>query len=458
MDINQDNLTEKLQLLKLLIQKGRFETGVSNDVDELDEFVDGETMGILALVDNKEARCILKGYGENNLVNRSFLEKYILNHCIDDSSITGITKLTILNLTIGGVQKNVIFRVVEKENPFYDVSLNFITQRELGFIIDPSDNLILLKQGTSEFRVVAKLGKLFVLNKRINKNEENNKNNNNNSNKFNNTKNDSVDDIINARLNKLNALKLDNFRENNKIANSNNSKCEIKNNIIITKEESKNNFKGSANIKKNQNNNIEINSIVKININATSYRENINFNNNDIIENSENIINKRNSNKNIKEVININEPLKVELINNRTNKSITPCLVMKSNVIINKNSKINNIQIIPNDNKNKQFINKVFSLNNNTNIKERKIINKNSSIDESSSIVNVGCDKKIKINKIKKIIKIPYIYIQNDDKNKININKLMMPKPEIALKQIINYSSNHVDTKRTNRNYKYKRK
>ena len=144
-----------------------------------------------------------------------------------------ITKLIILNLTIGGVQKNVIFRVVEKENPFYDVSLNFITQRELGFIIDPSDNLILLKQGTSEFRVVAKLGKLFVLNKRINKNEENNKNNNNNSNKFNNTKNDSVDDIINARLNKLNALKLDNFRENNKIANSNNSEFEIKNNIII---------------------------------------------------------------------------------------------------------------------------------------------------------------------------------------------------------------------------------
>jgi len=102
--------------------------------------------------------------------------------------------------------------------------------------------------------------------------------------------------------------------------------------------------------------------------------ENINFNNNDIIENSENIINKRNSNKNIKEIININEPLKVELINNRTNKSITPCLVMESNVIINKNSKINNIQIIPNDNKNKQFINKVYSLNNNINIKERKLL------------------------------------------------------------------------------------
>ena len=62
-------------------------------MDEQDEFVDGEAMGILALVDNKEARCILKGYGENNLVNRSFLENYILNHCIDDSSITGIIKL-----------------------------------------------------------------------------------------------------------------------------------------------------------------------------------------------------------------------------------------------------------------------------------------------------------------------------------------------------------------------------
>ena len=34
----------------------------------------------------------------------------------------------------------------------------------------------------------------------------------------------------------------------------------------------------------------------------------------------------------------------------------------------------------------------------------------------------------------------------------------MMPKPEISLKKIINYSNNRVYTKRTNRNYKYKRK
>ncbi|KAG4101303.1 hypothetical protein H8356DRAFT_933083 [Neocallimastix lanati (nom. inval.)] len=275
MDINQDNLTEKLQLLKLLIQKGRFGTGVSDDVDELDEFVDGESMGILALVDNKEARCILKGYGENNLVNRSFLEKYILNHCIDDSSITGITKLTILNLTIG--------------------------------------------------------------------------------------------------------------------------------------EKNKNNIKGSANIKKNQNNSIEINSIVIIN-----NKENINSNskNKNIINNSENIRNKINSHIIVKEEININESVKVDSIFNRINKSITP---------------------------------------------ERKINNNNSPVD-FSNIINIDSDKKIKINKIKKIIKIPYIYIQNNDKNKINIYKIMMPKPEIALKEIINYSNNRVDTKRTNRNYKYKRK
>ncbi|KAG4096628.1 hypothetical protein H8356DRAFT_1396432 [Neocallimastix lanati (nom. inval.)] len=103
MDINQDNLIEKIPTVNIVNSK-------SDDMDELDEFVDGESMGILALVDNKKARCILKGYRENNLVNRSFLEKYILNHCIYDTSITGITKLIILNLTIGGVQKNVIIR------------------------------------------------------------------------------------------------------------------------------------------------------------------------------------------------------------------------------------------------------------------------------------------------------------------------------------------------------------
>ena len=387
MDINQDNLTEKIQLLRLLIQKGIFETGAGDDVDELDEFVDGESMGILALVDNKEARCILKGYGENNLVNRSFLEKYILNHCIDDSSITGITKLTILNLTIGGVQKNVIFRVVEKENPFYDISLNFKTQRELGIIIDPSDNLILLKQGTSEFRVVAELEKLSVLNKRINKNEENNNNknnnniynnNNNNSNKINNTKNDEVDDIINTKLNKLNALKLDNFRENNKLVNNSNSKCKTNNNIIITKEKNKNNIKGSANIKKNQNNSIEINSIVIIN-----NKENINSNskNKNIINNSENIRNKINSHIIVKEEININESVKVDSIFNRINKSITPGLFKEINIINSNNSKVDNIQITSNANKNEQFIKKNYSVNNITNIKERKINNNNSPVD-----------------------------------------------------------------------------
>ncbi|KAG4096417.1 hypothetical protein H8356DRAFT_1309583 [Neocallimastix lanati (nom. inval.)] len=284
MDINQDNLTEKLQLLKLLIQKGRFETGVSDDVDELDEFVDGESMGILALVDNKEARCISKGYGENNLVNCSFLEKYILNHCIDDSSITGITKLTILNLTICGVQKNVIFRVVEKENPFYDVSLNFKTQRELGIIIDPSDNLILLKQGTSEFRVE--------------------------------------------------------------------------------------------------------------NINSNSKNKNI-------INNSENIRNKINSHTIVKEEININESVKVDSIINRINKSITSGLVTEINIIDSNNSKVDNIQITSNANKNEQFIKKNYSVNNITNIKERKINNNNSPVD-FSNIINIDNDKKIKLIKLKK--------------------------------------------------------
>ncbi|KAG4097880.1 hypothetical protein H8356DRAFT_1040449 [Neocallimastix lanati (nom. inval.)] len=183
--------------------------------------------------------------------------------------------------------------------------------------------------------------------------------------------------------------------------------------------------------------------------------ENINYNNKNILEDSEIINNKGNNHKIIKEEININESIKVNDINNN---SITSSLIKESKVIINKNSKINNIQIIPNDNKNKQFTNKVHSVNNNIYIKERKIINKNSPIDESSKVVNVGSDKKIKINKIKKIIKIPYIYIQNNNKYKININKITMPKPEIALKETINYSNNRVDTKRTIRNYRYKRK
>jgi len=81
--------------------------------------------------------------------------------------------------------------------------MNFKTQRELGIIIDPRDNLIISKQGTFEFRVVAELEKLFILNKRINKNEENNNNNNNNNNIYNNNNNNS---------NKINNTKNDNKR------------------------------------------------------------------------------------------------------------------------------------------------------------------------------------------------------------------------------------------------------
>ncbi|KAG4105192.1 hypothetical protein H8356DRAFT_1331143 [Neocallimastix lanati (nom. inval.)] len=113
--------------------------------------------------------------------------------------------------------------------------------------------------------------------------------------------------------------------------------------ILIIKEENKNNFTGNANIKRNQNNNIEINSIVKININATSNMENINYNNKNILEDSENINRKENNHKIVKEEININESIKVDGINNKTNNSITFSLIKESNVNDNKSLKINTL-------------------------------------------------------------------------------------------------------------------
>ncbi|ORY76113.1 hypothetical protein LY90DRAFT_501824 [Neocallimastix californiae] len=164
---------------------------------------------------------------------------------------------------------------------------------------------------------------------------------------------------------------MDNFRGNNKIGNVNNGKCETNNN------------NNNLNSKKNKDNN-------------------------DIIENSKNIIYKKNCNKNVNEEINIKEYVQVDNINSSLTK--------ESKIIDNKNSKINNIQIIPNNNNNEQCINKKYSVN-----------NKNSQID-FSKIINIDSDKEIKI-KIKKNFKIPPIGIQNIGKNKININKLMMPKP-----------------------------
>ncbi|KAL6601018.1 hypothetical protein U3516DRAFT_802354 [Neocallimastix sp. 'constans'] len=189
-------------------------------------------------------------------------------------------------------------------------------------------------------------------------------------------------------------LKIDNFSEkNNKIGNDNNGKCETNNNIIISKEENKNNFIGSANIKKNQDNNIEIN-----------------------------------------KEININESVKINGINNRTNKSVTSDFIKEVNIIDSNNSKVDNIQITSNANKNEQFINKKYSVNNITYIKEKKINNNNFPID-FSKIINVDSNKDIKIEEIKKKIKIKHICIQNNGKNKININKLMILKqPEIAFK------------------------
>ena len=56
----------------------------------------------------------------------------------------------------------------------------------------------------------------------------------------------------------------------------NNRKCKINSNIIIIKEEINIVFTGNADIKKNQNNNMEINGIVTINIKTIDNNENIN--------------------------------------------------------------------------------------------------------------------------------------------------------------------------------------
>jgi len=85
-------------------------------------------------------------------------------------------------------------------------------------------------------------------------------------------------------------------------------------------------------------------------------------------------------------------------------------LVTEINIIDSNNSKVDNIQITSNANKNEQFIKKNYSVNNITNIKERKINNNNSQVD-FSNIINVDNDKEIKIEKIKKKIKITHIFI-----------------------------------------------
>ncbi|ORY27711.1 hypothetical protein LY90DRAFT_513360 [Neocallimastix californiae] len=170
-----------------------------------------------------------------------------------------------------------------------------------------------------------------------------------------------MDDVIKVEQNKLNMLKTDNFREKNiKIGNINNRKYEINNNILIIKEENKNNFTGNTNIKKNQNNNIEINSTVKINIKATSSKENINYNNKNILEDSENINSKGNNHRIVKEEMNINESIKVDSVNNKTNNSITSSLIKELNINDNKCLKINTIQITSYENKNEQFTKKEY--------------------------------------------------------------------------------------------------
>jgi len=102
-----------------------------------------------------------------------------------------------------------------------------------------------------------------------NNNNYNNDNNDNDiyNNKKNNNKSDMLDKIVNVEQNKSYVLKMDNLREKNyKIGNTNSGKFETNSNIIITKEENKNSFTGNTDIKKNQNNNMEINSIVTIEI------------------------------------------------------------------------------------------------------------------------------------------------------------------------------------------------
>ena len=71
--------------------------------------------------------------------------------------------------------------------------------------------------------------------------------------------------------------------------------------------------------------------------------ENINYNNKNILEDSEIINNKGNNHKIVKEEMNINESIKVNDINNKTNNSISSSLIKESNVNDNKSLKINTI-------------------------------------------------------------------------------------------------------------------
>ena len=132
-----------------------------------------------------------------------------------------------------------------------------------------------------------------IINNGISNLDTNNTNNNNNNNNYNNDndnnddiynnknnnyKNNTLNNIVNVEQNKLYAFKMDIFRKKNyKIGNTNNGKFETNSNIIITKEENKNSFAGNTDIKKNQNNNMEINSIVTINIKTIDNNENINI-------------------------------------------------------------------------------------------------------------------------------------------------------------------------------------
>ena len=81
---------------------------------------------------------------------------------------------------------------------------------------------------------------------------------------------------------------------------------------------------------------------------------------------------------------------------------MTFSLIKESNVNDNKNLKINTIQITSYDNKNEQFIKKVYLINNNINIKERKIDNNISPINENNKMGKIGSVNEIEIKKIKK--------------------------------------------------------
>jgi len=109
-----------------------------------------------------------------NLVTRKFLNNFIKNykiigtitgkvHQVMSDTEEGTYEIVLLEVNIGALKVEANFRILEKEEPFYDIIISLKTQSDYRMIVDVVDKCLSIKNKRNELEHIAPLEDISLI-------------------------------------------------------------------------------------------------------------------------------------------------------------------------------------------------------------------------------------------------------------------------------------------------------